>query len=509
MKKKLKARIIDVDFAQKEVVLNDIDAADLGVRAGSRVRVEYEGDFTSAIVNTTGKFVKPGEVGIFDEVQKALNMKRNSNVLVSHLEKPESVSSIVKKLNGHNLSKQEIERIISEMVDGSLSDIEIAAFVCGLHSKGMDMEEVEVLTRAMAESGDVLDIEGPVFDKHSIGGVPGNKISLLIVPIIASAGLTIPKTSSRAITSPAGTADVMEVLCPVDLGLNQIKKVVQKTNGCLVWGGAVDLAPADDMMIQVEYPLDIDPRPLLLASIMSKKKAVGADYVVMDIPIGSETKIPDRKLGEELARDLIEIGRRMGIQVECALTYGAQPVGHAMGPIIEAKEALEVLEGKGHPTSLIEKSTGIAGMLLELGGYSRQGHGSEDAMKILESGDAMKKFKEIVEAQGGNPDVKSTKLKPGKYATTVYSEKRGYVARISNHGIKMVTRAAGAPRDKGAGVYLDNKVGEKVAKGTKLYTIYADNKEKLMLARRIADTVKPVSVESMVLEKIHPHLHIR
>ncbi|MFC1454675.1 AMP phosphorylase [Candidatus Undinarchaeota archaeon] len=509
MKKKLKVIIFDVDFAKKEIVLNNLDAADLGVRTGSRVRVEDSGEVTSAIVNTTSKFVRSGQIGLFDDVQKALKAKKGSILQVSVLERPESVTSIVKKLNGQKLGEQEIEKIIAEMVDGSLSEVEIGAFVCGLQSKGMEMNEVEVLTRAMAESGDVLDLEGMIFDKHSIGGVPGNKISPIIIPIIASAGLIIPKTSSRAITSPAGTSDVMEVLCPVDLSLDKIKKVVQKTNGCLVWGGAVDLAPADDMMIHIEYPLDIDPRPLLLASIMSKKKAVNADYVVMDIPVGNETKIANKKLGEELARDLIEVGRRVGMQVECALTYGAQPVGHAMGPILEAKEALEVLEGKGHPSSLIEKSLGLAGMILELGGIARKDQGADHAKDILESGDALKKFKEIIKAQGGNSKVKSTDLNAGKYSAKVIAQKRGYVARISNHGVKKIARASGAPKDKGAGVYLEHKIGEKIAKGDVLFTIYSENKEKIDYATRTADILKPVAVESMVLEKIHPHMHIK
>lgn len=505
MKKKLTAKIFEIDFARRVIVLNEADAEDLGVRTGSRVRLQSDSKVVTAIVNTTKKLVKRGVLGAFDDVTNKLKLKDGDKVDVEFIEKPHSIQFIKKKLSGEKLTPHEIEDIVRDMVEGRLSDVEIAAFVCSLYTRGMEMDEIEKLTLAMAESGDSLELEGMVFDKHSIGGVPGNKITPLIIPIVAAAGLMIPKTSSRAITSPSGTADMIEVFCPVDLSIEKVKEVVEKTGGCMVWGGAVDLAPADDITINVEYSLGIDPKPLLLASVLSKKKSVNANYVVIDIPVGKGTKVESLEEGEALARQFMDLGARIGIHIECAITYGSQPVGYAIGPGLEAIEALSTLQKGDGPTSLVEKSCGLAGILLELGGVAPRGMGADRAREILRSREAYKKFKEIIAAQGGDPDIKVSDIRVGKYRYVVKSEARGYVADIENHDINLVARASGAPRDKGAGVLLHEKVGKKVEKGQALFTIYAENKNKLDFAKRLSNSLKPMIVESMVLEKVYPH----
>jgi len=507
MKRKLKVKVFDVDFAKKEVVLHDEDAQDLGVRAGSRVSVSANKKSVGAVVNTTCKFIREGQVGVFDEVQNSLGLKSGDVVGVERMDRPVGVYNIKKKLEGKTLEDSEIGTIVEEMVSGTLSDVEISAFVCALQAGGMDMHEVEVLTKKMAASGDELDFGCKTYDKHSIGGVPGNKVSLLVVPTVAAAGLVIPKTASRAITSPAGTADTMEVFAPVELGIEKIKKVVGKTGACLVWGGAVDLAPADDLMINVEYPLDLDPRPLLLASIMSKKKSVNADFVVMDIPVGKGTKVKGVKEGEELACDLIGLGKRLGIKVECAITYGAQPVGHAIGPVLEAREALRLMkEGEG-PDSLVEKSCGISAILLEAGGVAKPKKGLEMAKELLLGGETYKKFKQIVRAQGGDPNVKLKDLRVGKHRHVVRSRRSGFVSGVDNHVFKLIARGAGAPRDAGAGVVLEKKRGYRVEKNDVLFTIYAENKDKLEHATAIAEKMEPTRVETMVLERVKSHIH--
>ncbi len=232
---------------------------------------------------------------------------------------------------------------------------------------GMSMDEVEYLTRAMVETGITIDFARPCYDKHSIGGVPGNKVTLLIVPIVAAAGLLIPKTSSRAITSPSGTADTMNVLANIEFTASELKEMALKAGGTIVCGGKVGLAPADDILIRVEYPLCIDPRGQMRASIMAKKLAVGADFIVIDIPVGLGAKVETTEDARKLAQSFMELGDRLKVRVQCGITYGGQPVGHTIGPALEAREALLALQGKG-PASLIEKSTALTGMLLEVGG---------------------------------------------------------------------------------------------------------------------------------------------
>ena len=221
----------------------------------------------------------------------------------------------------------------------------------------------------------------------------------------------------------------METLCPVNLSINEIKDVVAKTNGCLVWGGSLELAPADDLFIQVEYPLGIDP--MLLPSILSKKKAIGATHVVIDIPTGMGAKIKTRTEAYTLASDFVDLGKRLGLNIQCALTFGEQPLGCGIGPALEAREALTTLMGGG-PPDLREKAVSLSSMLLEMVGVENSRGIAED---MLDSGKAMKKMREIIAAQGGNPAVKPEDLPIGPESTVVRSEQAGKVLWLSTDDI--------------------------------------------------------------------------
>jgi AMP phosphorylase len=475
----LKAKMLGLEAGGKFIiVLNRDDAEDLSVSSLDRVRIRGRSNEAIAIVNITTKLIEKGTIGIYEEVKNSLDLKEGAVIDVEIAPLPASVYFIRNKLNRRKLTYEEIHEIIQDIVKGKLSEIEIASFVTALHVFGLDLDEATSLSHAMVKTGNVLKINKPmIVDKHSIGGVPGDKTTLLVVPIVAAAGLTIPKSSSRAITSAAGTADRVEVLMPVNLGLEEMQKVVEKTNGCMVWGGTLNLAPADDIFIRVEYPLSIDP--LLLPSIMSKKKAVGTNLMVLDIPTGRGTKVKTIGEADLLAKDFMELGRRLDIKVRCAVTYGEQPVGHTIGPALEAREALGVLTGYAEAPDLVDKATNIAGILLEMSGKS---NGKEIALEILRSGKAEKKMREIIEAQGGNPDVKTEDIPVGDQTYTVRSGKEGYLLWINNASLAEVARLAGAPKDKGAGVYLYRKIGDRVKRNEPLLTIHAERDVKLQRA---------------------------
>ncbi|HEX2021087.1 MAG TPA: AMP phosphorylase, partial [Candidatus Thermoplasmatota archaeon] len=406
-----------------------------------------------------------------------------------------------KKMHRKRLAKEEIDHLIRDVVDGTLSDVELAAWVTALEVNDMDMEEVEHLTRAMVKFGEVLDFGGEVvFDKHSIGGVPGNKISLLIVPIVAAAGLLIPKTSSRAVTGAAGTADVMEVFGPVALSGPEITRITREVGGVLCWGGGVNLAPADDIIIRVEHPLSIDPRSQLLASVMSKKKAVGANKVVMDLPTGDGTKLPTLEDAKKLGRMFIDLGERLDMQVECAVTYGGQPVGRAIGCALEANEALAALRGMEAPKSLIEKSCAIAGIILEMGGVTGRGKGKAKAEEILRSGAALRKFEQIVVAQGGK--VPKGEIPVGAFKADLEVPEGGYVAGVKNKALIAIARAAGSPKDHGAGILVHHKRGDRIGPGEPVMTIYASSQFQLDQALALARKTNPVMVEGMLLQRM-------
>ncbi|MBT8171939.1 AMP phosphorylase [Candidatus Bathyarchaeota archaeon] len=478
------------------IVLDDEYASLLGIHSSDRVQITYDKKKIIAIANVASNFPK-NTIGIYEEVQDKLKTHEGQKVIINPAERPESIGYIRDKLNGRRLTAPEIKSIILDVVERHLSDVELASFVTSLHINGSSISEVEALTKAMVETGQTIDFgKGPILDKHSIGGVPGDKTTILVVPIVSAVGFIIPKTSSRAITSPAGTADRVEVLCPVNLTSKEMKEVVKKTNACLAWGGALDLAPADDLLIQVEYPLSIDP--LLLPSILSKKKAIGADYIVIDIPTGRGSKIKTIGEAKTLARDFIELGKMLNMHIQCGITFGEQPIGYAIGPALEAREALSALMGEG-PLDLVNKATSLAGLLFEMMGAK---NGIKEAKSILKSGKAEKKLREIIAAQGGDPDVKPQDIEVGKQVIEIHSEKTGRIRWINNRNIAQIARTAGAPKNQASGVLLNKKLGDKVREGEILFRIYSGNTQKLNSAFRLSEELKPFGVSGKFGDKM-------
>jgi AMP phosphorylase len=495
----LRAKIIPIKVGRYAVIMNQADADELGLLEGDRVKIIAKKS-TIATVQIAIGLIEKGELGIGYEVAEECEIEDGAEVKVVPVPKPPSVEYIRKKLDGGKLTRDEIYTIVRDIASNALTEVELTAFVLAGYIHGLDFDEIEWLTRAMIETGEMLTFEeGIVVDKHSIGGVPGNKISLIIVPTVASTGLLIPKTASRAITSASGTADTMEVLANVNLNVEEIKEITERVGGVIAWGGATNIAPADDKIIRVEYPLSIDPKPQLLASVMAKKGAIGAKNIVIDIPVGAGSKVPTVELGRQLANDFVELGRRLGLGVTCALTYGGQPVGRAVGPALEAWEALRAMElGKG-PRSLIEKALGIAGILFEMTGKTVNGYAY--AEELFKSGKTLEKFKQIIEAQGGDPNVKSDDLPIGDKTYDIVAPIDGAVAVVHNSRIVKIARAAGAPKDKGAGILLHKKGGQHVRAGEKLFTIYAEKEWKLDKAIEIATKEPPIIVSGMILEK--------
>jgi AMP phosphorylase len=499
---KLKVKLLDLETGQKTIALHESDAQELGLLPGDRVKLAVPKLSLIAIVQITSRMVKPGEIGASIKVTEDLQLKPGDMVNVSPAPIPKSVEFIKKKMDGQKLSENEIQTIIDDIVGGNLSSEELTSFVVAEYIRDMDMDEIVALTKSMVDSGDRLKLDiSPVFDVHSIGGVPGNKYALVTVPIVAAAGLVVPKTSSRAITSAAGTADVMEVLADVSFGLDEIKEIVEKVGAVLAWGGAVKLAPADDIIVNIERMFSIDPRCQLLASVMSKKLAVNADHILIDIPTGPTAKIETMECARALAHDFMALGHELGVQVEAAITYGGQPVGYTIGPSLEAREALETLLGNG-PGSLIEKSTSLAGVMLELGGVAPVGAGKEMAREILNSGKAYRKMREIIEAQGGNPDVKPEDIEIGDKKEVVVAPHDGYITSIDNRRLVEIARAAGAPRDREAGIKIILKKGHKVNKGEPLFEIYSKHESKLSEALALAGSKPPIRIEGMLLERL-------
>ena len=498
----LKAELLHITSGGRRIaILSDETASSLGVHSGDRIRITHTQHDIIAIANIASDFPQ-NRIGLYEETSQILDLKDGEKVDAQLAQIPESLAHVRAKLRGERLLEKDLKTIVKDVVERHLSEVEIAAFLTALNIHGLSMGESEAMSKAMVETGKTLNFgEAPILDKHSIGGLPGDKTSILVVPIIAAAGFTIPKTSSRAVTSPAGTADRVETLCPVNLTIDEIRETVNKTNGCLVWGGSLELAPADDLFIQVEYPLGIDP--LLLPSIMSKKKAIGATHVAIDIPTGSGAKIKTMTEAYLLASDFVDLGKRLGMTIQCALTFGEQPLGCAIGPALEAREALQALMGES-PIDLLDKATSLAGVLFEMVGVEE---GQGKAENILKSGKAEKKLREIIEVQGGNPKVKPEDVKVGDKTAQVTANQAGKVLWISTESIVQIAREAGAPKEKGAGVVLKAKLGDAVKKDSVLFTVYAERETKLESALEMAKRLQPYVLsrkaeERMLLDQV-------
>ncbi len=458
-----------------------------GFQALSKIEVHYDGKKILAVLNVVEDacIVGPDELGLSIQGFQQLNVPEGSNVEVSHAAPPHSMNYVREKMDGEQLSESQLNAIVKDIVDNRYSKPEIAAFLVSSAQAGLDRNEVLYLTRAMVESGNRLDWDQPqVVDKHCIGGIPGNRTSMIVVPIVAAYGLLCPKTSSRAITSPAGTADTMEVLAEVDLPTQKLHDIVRKENACLAWGGTARLAPVDDILISVERPLSIDSPGQMVASILAKKIACGSTHLLIDIPVGPSAKVHSMREAMKLRKLFEFVGDRTGLETHVIVTDGSQPIGSGIGPVLEAHDVMSVLENHPDaPHDLREKSLQLAGRMLEFAPDVRGGEGYTIARDILDSGRALAKMQSLIASQGEQPQQYTT----GKLVAEIVANESGFVTAIDNLVVAHIARLAGAPLDKGAGVKIIKRLGDQVNKGDTLYKIYAEFPADFRFAKRAAE----------------------
>ena len=472
----LRLRYLGIDTYQHHVVFMRSDChicRSEGFTAQSRVGVTLGERSIIATVNVVhSDLFSEGEGSLSESAWRALDAKPGSRILLSHPAPVESLSHVRGKVYGKPLDDSAMLEIIRDVVAGRYSDLQLSAFITACAGNHLDAAETVALTRAMIAVGERIQWQAAqVMDKHCVGGLPGNRTTPIVVAIVAAHGLVIPKTSSRAITSPAGTADTMETLAPVDLDIAAMRRVVEKEGGCIVWGGAAGLSPADDILVRVERPLELDSEGQLIASVLSKKAAAGSTHVVVDVPVGPTAKVRSPAAAESLRKRLEEVGRAVGLSVRVVLTDGAQPVGRGIGPALEARDVLAVLRGEpGAPRHLRERALLLAGMVLELSQNVPRGMGAQQAELLLESGQAWRKFQAICEAQGGmrTPPV-------ARYRRDVAVRFGGLVERIDSRKLSRVAKLAGAPDAKAAGVELHVRLGAPVSRGAPAYTVHAES----------------------------------
>jgi thymidine phosphorylase len=444
-----------------------------GFSAQSRVRVCVGERSIIATLNIVrGDFLSHQKAALSESAWQLLGAKEGDKARFKHAPPVESMSHVRGKLYGKPFTLEAARAIITDISQERYSDIQLAAYVTACASTSLSLDETIAITRAMVECGQRFDWgKGvQVLDKHCVGGLPGNRTTPIVVAIVAANGLLMPKTSSRAITSPAGTADTMETLTNVTLSFEQMRAVVNAQGACLAWGGSVALSPTDDIIIRVERALDLDSEGQLVASVISKKIAAGSTHVLIDIPVGPTAKVRSPALAERLGQLLASTGEALGLHVQIILSDGAQPVGCGVGPALEARDVLAVLQGKGGaPQDLRQRSLTVAAALLELGGVCGHGEGAALAAQTLDSGRAWRKFVAICEAQGG---LKTPPVAAHQYP--ILAPRAGIVALFNNRVISRLASLAGAPFAPAAGLDLHVRLGDRVEKGQPLMTLHAE-----------------------------------
>lgn len=481
------AHRMGIDTYQEPVVFMRADChvcRSEGFQVQARVKVSAGPRSLIATLNVvTEDLLAIDRAGLSEAAWRELSVEEGAELAFAHPEPLRSFSNVRRKIYGAELEAPEYLDIVRDIVAGRYSPIELAAFLTTCAGARMTLQEAVSLTRAMVDTGSQLKWPADVVvDKHCIGGLPGNRTTPIVVAIAAAAGLTMPKTSSRAITSPAGTADVMETLAPVALHLAAMRRVVEQEGGCIVWGGAMDLSPADDILIRVERPLDFDSDGQLVASVLSKKIAAGSTHVVIDVPVGATAKVRTPDAARGLIHKLVAAGSAMGIDVRAVQTQGTEPVGVGIGPALEAKDVIAVLKGdKTAPADLRDRALRLAADILTLG---RKAHGTglAEAERLLDSGDAWRKFQAICEAQGG---LRTPPVAP--FTRDFSAPARGRIAAIDNRKLARVAKLAGAPVSPAAGLEMCARTGEVVAKGQPLFTLHSQTPGEMAYAAEYAE----------------------
>ena len=452
-----------------------------GWAAQTRVQVSCNGRSIVATLNvTTDGLLSPDEASLSEAAWQLLGAANGDLVRLSQSPPVESLSFVRAKAYGETLSASGIAAIVRDVVAGRYSDIDLAAFVTAFAGPRTSAAETTGLTRAMIDTGERLYWgHSPIVDKHCVGGLPGNRTSMIVVPVVAACGLTMPKTSSRAITSPAGTADAMETIAPVDLELDAMRRVVEREGACIIWGGRVRLAPADDVIISVERPLDFDSPAQMVASILSKKAAAGSTHVVIDVPVGPTAKVRSDAAADHLEELFASVANAIGVSLRAVRSDGSQPVGRGIGPALEARDVLAVLR-RAHdaPVDLRERSLTLAGTVLEIAGAAESGCGIALATRVLDDGTALRKLEAICAAQGGMREPRAAPL-----SHVVAATRGGAIAGIDNRRLARLAKLAGAPRAPTAGLDIHTSLGAAVHRGEPLITIHAETPGELDYAR--------------------------
>ena len=478
-----RSMVAQLKQAVENLVVLEVDApaAILAQRLAQRGR-ESAAEVTQRLTRKTAPY--PADTLVLkvnNDQTPAIGISRFLAAIYTRLNQaPQVLASLYKKIAGQALSEPEYRALLNAINQGQHQGADLEAFLIACTLQLTDDELIAVArcrSELMPRISWGRDI---VVDKHSLGGIPGSRVTMVVIPLVAAHGLLIPKTSSRAITSAAGTADAMEVLAKVDLTPEQLKRCVEQTNACIAWNGKLNHSVIDDVMNALTRPLALDSRRWSVASILSKKYSAGATHVVIDIPYSSAGKVKTLTEAVELAQLFERVGAALGLVVKAFATDGQAPIGRGIGPALEARDVLRVLERDPQaPADLLEKSLFFASQILAIDPtVGSVAAGRARAIDLLSSGAARLAMQKIIQTQGAQPTLDWS----GVFTHEIRAQRSGRVQAIDGFVISGLGRHAGAPADQRAGVDLARVLGDTVNAGDLLYVLQASDPAKLQQA---------------------------
>ena len=473
------------------VILNAEQAAKYGIKENDKISLIRKGEEYVVDVALSSDYIKANQIGVTQDFLNAYPMQEGDNVLVTFTQgNPLSMKAIRKKMLGEKISDEEIDAIVDDIQNNKLSDLVLAYYTATSFFYKSDPHELAYTTKATAYTGDMYRFPGIVAGKYSIGGVPGNETTMVIVPILASLGITVPKTFSKAITSPAATGECVNVLMDISFKKSEIIRMTDKNGACLVRNEGLNLAPANDRIIKVSSPLGMEPYARMISSIMAKNYAMGINHCLIDIPMGPTAKVANEEDAKRVAKHFKTIGESLGIKMDVQITEANQPVGKGIGAALQTREALRILQN--HPEKsddLYEKCIFLSARVILLCGFATtMAEAKKLAIKQLKNGAARKKMTQIISAQNGkNPDIKADEIQLGKLQYEVKAEQDMIVEGVDMRYLNTIVRTLGAPAEYKAGILLHKKLGDKIKKGEVMYTLYSESTTKMPMAKKMLE----------------------
>lgn len=479
-----KVQLLDIRDGEKMIILlNPKQATAFGINIHDRVSLIRENDEKLVVEVGFSAAVAEWHVALFADVTEQVAFKNNEIIAIKLAESSSIANNAIrKKMKGDAISYDEMFAIIKDISENKLDEIMMTYYVASSFFYPTTDLEMYQTAKAMAENGEMFRYpEGEIVaDKHCIGGVPGNETTMILIPLIASLGIKIPKNFSKSITSPAATGECVNVLMDISFNRTEIEQLVQDLNCCLVRWGGLALAPADDKLIKVQYPLSMQSRAKVVSSIMAKKYAMGITHLLIDVPVGPTAKVTTMEEAKDWKKKFEYVGKKLWILTKVAITPANEVIWNGVGAKLQVREVLRVLQQHPlRPKDLEEKTLLLAQDLIEMVGLAKGKVAYKLAKEQLTSGKARAKMQEIIQVQRGNPEITSEALELWKATQEMLAEKDGKVTAINLHDVNLISRKLGCPIIDEAGMYLHKKIGDPVKKGEPLCTLYADDETKL------------------------------